>query len=163
MIKVASLFSQLLQHAPRSQFQKLVIDHGAEHEAKGFSCWTQFVAMVSCHLARADSHRGFAEDWPVTLVSSNISGLFKASNFQRFPMPISTGRPLFYNAFKTLFTFEVSIRNAFNNIFRRPIIIFTMAPGDMSKGKINTQNIGILEWTLSHFLKGPKFSPRIFL
>lgn len=57
MVKVASLFSQLLQHVPRSQFQKLVIDHGAEYKAKGFSCWTQFVAMLFCHLAHADSLR----------------------------------------------------------------------------------------------------------
>jgi hypothetical protein len=31
--------------------------HGAEKSAKGFTCWTQFVAMLFCHMARADSLR----------------------------------------------------------------------------------------------------------
>ncbi len=57
MLKVASLFSQILGEIPRIDFQKLVIKHGAERHAKGFRCWTQFVAMLFCHLARADSLR----------------------------------------------------------------------------------------------------------
>jgi hypothetical protein len=35
----------------------LVKKHGAEHAAKGFACWTQFVAMLFCQLGRADSLR----------------------------------------------------------------------------------------------------------
>ncbi len=31
--------------------------HGAERAAKGFTCWTQFVAMLFCQLGRADSLR----------------------------------------------------------------------------------------------------------
>ena len=31
--------------------------HGAEHAAKGFTCWTQFVSMLFCQLGRADSLR----------------------------------------------------------------------------------------------------------
>jgi len=57
MVKVASLFSQLLHHVPRSQFAALVARHQAERSAKGFTCWTQFVAMMFCQLARADSLR----------------------------------------------------------------------------------------------------------
>ncbi len=38
MVKVANMFSQLLQHIPRSEFQNLVNEHGAEYKAKGFSC-----------------------------------------------------------------------------------------------------------------------------
>ncbi len=57
MVKFASLFGQLLQHFPRSEFGALVRKHGAEHGAKGFSCWTQLVAMLFCQLARADSLR----------------------------------------------------------------------------------------------------------
>ncbi len=55
MNKVSSLFSQLLRHFPRDKFTSLVKDHGAEYGAKGFSCWTQFVAMLFCQLARTDS------------------------------------------------------------------------------------------------------------
>lgn len=57
MVQAASLFNQLLQHFPRLEFAELVRKHNAEHQAKGFPCWTQFVAMLFCHLARADSLR----------------------------------------------------------------------------------------------------------
>ncbi len=57
MVKAASLFSQLLHHFPRTEFRSLVRKHGAERHAKGFTCWTQFVAMMFCQLARADSLR----------------------------------------------------------------------------------------------------------
>ncbi|MBI5186672.1 MAG: DUF4372 domain-containing protein [Nitrospinae bacterium] len=43
MVTVSSLFSQLLQHFPRSEFQQLVKKHQAEYKSKGFSCWTQFL------------------------------------------------------------------------------------------------------------------------
>jgi hypothetical protein len=57
IVQVASLFNQLLQHFPRSEFAALVKKHSAEHAAKGFGCWTQFVAMLFCQLGRADSLR----------------------------------------------------------------------------------------------------------
>jgi hypothetical protein len=57
MIKVASLFSQLLKHIPRARFNTLAHQHQAERGAKGFKCWTQLVAMLFCHLAHADSLR----------------------------------------------------------------------------------------------------------
>jgi len=57
IVQAASLFNQLLQHFPRTEFAALVKKHGAEHAAKGFACWTQFVAMLFCQLGRADSLR----------------------------------------------------------------------------------------------------------
>jgi len=57
MVQVASLFSQLLGHFPRIEFGGLVAKHRAEWAAKGFTCWTQFVAMLFCQVARADSLR----------------------------------------------------------------------------------------------------------
>ena len=57
MIAVASLFNQLLDHFPKSEFAALVEKHEAERNAKGFACWTQFVAMIFCSLAHADSLR----------------------------------------------------------------------------------------------------------
>ena len=57
MVQAASLFNQLLQHFPRTEFASLVKKHGAERAAKGFTCWTQFVAMTFCQLAHADSLR----------------------------------------------------------------------------------------------------------
>jgi hypothetical protein len=57
IVQVGSLFNQLLQHFPRNEFAGLVKKHGAEHAAKGFTCWTQFVSMLFCQLGRADSLR----------------------------------------------------------------------------------------------------------
>jgi len=57
MIQAASLFNQLLQHFPRAEFASLVIKHQAERSAKGFTSWTQLVAMTFCQLAHADSLR----------------------------------------------------------------------------------------------------------
>jgi len=57
MVQVASLFNQLLHHFPRLEFGTLVKKHKAERAAKGFDCWTQFVAMLFCQLGHADSLR----------------------------------------------------------------------------------------------------------
>jgi len=47
----------MLQHFPRTEFAALVKRHNAERAAKGFTCWTQFVAMLFCQLGRVDSLR----------------------------------------------------------------------------------------------------------
>jgi len=57
MVRVASLFSQLLQKIPRDVFEALVQKHGSERYAKGFSSWTHLVAMLFSQLAHADSLR----------------------------------------------------------------------------------------------------------
>jgi hypothetical protein len=55
--RVCSIFSQLLQLFPRQSFQQAVKEHKAERHARGFSCWSQFVAMLFCHLGQAKSLR----------------------------------------------------------------------------------------------------------
>ena len=57
MLQSASIFSQLLKQFPRSLFQRLVHEEKAERHAKGFQCWSQFVSMLFCHVAQADSLR----------------------------------------------------------------------------------------------------------
>lgn len=57
MVAVASLFNQLLQHFPRTEFAALVKKHQAERGAKGFTCWTQFVSMLFGQLSHAASLR----------------------------------------------------------------------------------------------------------
>ena len=52
-----SLFSQLLAIFSRADFAAAVRKHRAERAAKGFDCWTQFVAMLFCQLGRAHSLR----------------------------------------------------------------------------------------------------------
>ena len=57
MIRVGSLFSQVLKLIDRNRFARAVRQHRAERGAKGFRCWDQFVAMLFCHMAGANSLR----------------------------------------------------------------------------------------------------------
>ena len=57
MIRVSSIFSQMLQLFSRADFERAVREHHAERHARGFTCWGQFVAMLFCHLGRAQSLR----------------------------------------------------------------------------------------------------------
>ena len=56
-----SLFSQVLLLVNRHQFARRVKECGAEKAAKGFSCWSQFVAMMFCQLAQAMSLREISD------------------------------------------------------------------------------------------------------
>ncbi|MGC8549652.1 MAG: DUF4372 domain-containing protein, partial [Acidobacteriaceae bacterium] len=57
MIRVSSIFSQMLQLFSRTEFQATVREHKAERHARGFPCRGQFVAMLFCQLAGAQSLR----------------------------------------------------------------------------------------------------------
>jgi hypothetical protein len=57
MVAVASLFSQLLDLFPRSEFEAAVRDTKADRYAKKFRCWDQFVGMLFCQMAQAHSLR----------------------------------------------------------------------------------------------------------
>ena len=57
MVKFCSMFSQILKLIPRLEFESLVRRTRAERNARGFSSWDQFVAMLFCQLGRAHSLR----------------------------------------------------------------------------------------------------------
>jgi hypothetical protein len=57
MTRVCSIFSQILQWFPRLEFDAAVREHKAERQARGFTCWQQFVAMLFCQLGHAQSLR----------------------------------------------------------------------------------------------------------
>ena len=57
MNRVCSIFSQMLHQFPRLEFEAAVREHEAEHHARGFRCWTQFVAMLFCQLGHAQTLR----------------------------------------------------------------------------------------------------------
>jgi hypothetical protein len=57
MVKTASIFSQLQRFIPQSEFGQFVKKHEGEKHAKGFTCWSQLVAMLYCQLAGAESLR----------------------------------------------------------------------------------------------------------
>lgn len=56
-MRFCSIFSQLLHLFPRTEFQHAVEHTKAERHARGFTCWGQFVAMLFCHLGKAQSLR----------------------------------------------------------------------------------------------------------
>lgn len=80
MVQVASLFSQLLREFPRAEFEQLVRRHNAERHAKGFQCWTQFVSMLFCQLARTDSLREICNGLSCCLGKLVHLGVEKAPN-----------------------------------------------------------------------------------
>jgi len=57
MMRSTSMFSQILGVIDRNRFARAVRDRQAERAAKGFRCWDQFVAMLFCHMAGANSLR----------------------------------------------------------------------------------------------------------
>ena len=57
MLRGTSLFGQVLGLISRTEFERAVRHHRAEHAAKGFACWDQFVSMLFCQLAQAKSLR----------------------------------------------------------------------------------------------------------
>jgi hypothetical protein len=57
MNKFSSIFGQILQVFDKRDFLQAVRDTKAEHAAKGFTCWDQFVAMLFCQLGQAHSLR----------------------------------------------------------------------------------------------------------
>ena len=57
MQRFSSIFSQLLQLFPRVEFEQAVKKHRSDYSAKGFTSWSQFVAMLFCQFGRAHSLR----------------------------------------------------------------------------------------------------------
>lgn len=57
MNRVSSIFSQILGVCSRQEFESIVKRHGAERHSRGFTCWTQLISMLFCHLGRAHSLR----------------------------------------------------------------------------------------------------------
>lgn len=70
MNRFCSIFSQILQLFSRLEFQQMVQKTQAERHARGFTCWTQFVAMLFCQLGQTRTVYGkSAEVWPVVKAS----------------------------------------------------------------------------------------------
>jgi len=61
MSNTGSLFTQILSLFQRSDFARHARELKAERHARGFSCWSQFVAMLFCQLAQARSLREISD------------------------------------------------------------------------------------------------------
>lgn len=73
-----SLFSQILQVIPGGAFARAVRETKAERNSKGFSCWSQTVAMLFCQFAQAKSLREVCDGLRVTCGKLNHLGLQEA-------------------------------------------------------------------------------------
>ena len=60
MNRVCSTFLQMLQQFPRLEFEAAVEEHRAERHARGFRCWSQFIAVLFCQLGHAQTLREIA-------------------------------------------------------------------------------------------------------
>lgn len=105
MVRVSSLFSQVLHHFPRSEFASLVKKHNAEYRAKGFTSWSQFVAMAFCHLAGADSLREIAGGLKCCLGKLRHLGVLRQPNkstlsYANNHRPAALFEDLFYTSLK---------------------------------------------------------------
>ena len=57
MERVSSIFGQILKFFPRTIFDAAVREHQGDKHAKGMTCWSQFIAVMFCHLGGARSLR----------------------------------------------------------------------------------------------------------
>ena len=57
MNPVSSIFKQMIGLVDRRQFDRAVEKTKAERHARGFDCWSQFIAMEFCQLGNAESLR----------------------------------------------------------------------------------------------------------
>ena len=73
-----SLFGQILKIIPASEFHRAVRETKAERHSKGFSCWSQAVAMLFCQFAQAKSLREVSDGLRVTCGKLNHLGLSAA-------------------------------------------------------------------------------------
>jgi uncharacterized protein DUF4372/DDE family transposase len=103
MVAVASLFNQLLRHFPRTEFEALVKKHRADRGAKGFTCWTQFVAMLFCQLSHSASLRDICNGLSCSLGKLVHLGIKRSPNkstlsYANQKRPASLFEDLFWTA-----------------------------------------------------------------
>ena len=80
MSSFSSVFGQILKLFPRTEFQQLVNETKAERHARGFTCWQQFVAMLFCHLGKAQSLREICQGLASVEGKINHLGIDQAPN-----------------------------------------------------------------------------------
>jgi hypothetical protein len=77
VIKI-SLFSQIIQHLPKENFQKLVKKHGTDKYSKGIDSWTHLVSMIFCHLGKINSVRDISHGLQSIVGNLNHLGIKNA-------------------------------------------------------------------------------------
>ncbi|CAO0820788.1 hypothetical protein DFAR_1880012 [Desulfarculales bacterium] len=101
--------SVVLHYFPRTELAVLVKEHDAEIRTKGFFCWTQSVAMLFCHLARADFLREICQGFACCLGKLShlrVSAAPKKStlSYVNQHRPSALFRALFFSSIKPWIT-----------------------------------------------------------
>lgn len=78
MVRSISLFSQVLGLISRHEFAQDAKELKADRHAKGFSSWSQFVSMIFCQLAQAQSLREISNGLRSCVGKLNHLGLHEA-------------------------------------------------------------------------------------
>ncbi len=78
MVRSSSLFSQVLGLVSRHEFEQDVKAEKADRHAKGFGSWSQFVSMIFCQLAQAQSLREITNGLRCCVGKLNHLGLQEA-------------------------------------------------------------------------------------
>ena len=119
MIKTGSLFTQVLSLVDRTDFSRAVRQWDAEKGAKGFRCWDQFVSMVFCQLAGADSLREICGGLSTALGKLTHVGLQEAPSRSTLAYA-NQHRPwqLFESMFYSLYDQAVLLAGKENRRFR---------------------------------------------
>lgn len=158
MIQVSSLFSQLLKHISRAQFQSLVKKHEAEKHSKGFSCWTQFVAMLFAQMAHADSLREICNGLRCCLGKLVHLGINNAPNkstlsYANEHRPAEMYRDLFYETYehfqsqggfghrKTKFRFKNKLLSLDATVISLCLSLFPWAKFRRAKGGVKVHTL----------------------
>jgi hypothetical protein len=101
-----SMFSQILKLVPRTDFERIVKETGAEYRCKGLSSWSQFVAMLFCQLGRAHTLReieGGLKSCEGKLAHLGIEAPARASlSYANAHRPWQLFEKLFYALFETV-------------------------------------------------------------
>lgn len=77
MIKI-SLFSQIIKHLPKENFQKVVKKYSTDKHCKGIDSWTHLVSMIFCHLGKINSLRDISHGLRSIAGNLNHLGIKKA-------------------------------------------------------------------------------------
>lgn len=88
MNQFSSIFGQMLQILPKSEFYRAVKETQSENGAKGFTSWGQFVAMLFCQLGQARSLREISGGLSSCLGKLKYLGIAVDLRGQLYPIPM---------------------------------------------------------------------------
>jgi len=148
MVRTASIFSQLLRFFPQNEFDRLVAKHGAERATKGFTSWSQFVAMLFCHLAGAESLREICAGLGCCLGKLRHLGLRESPNkstlsYANAHRPAAMFEELFWNTLGRFRALGQLGPGRPDRLERRPAAARTAQPVDSGNGTASGGRKGV--------------------